>query len=70
LKEFYNSKIKDIKNELKSLIESISDKVMKIKLTEVNNIITELPKEASIKNDDIVNLLQYYQLLEEIKSVN
>jgi hypothetical protein len=70
LKEFYNSKIKDIKNELKSLIESISDKVMKIKLTEVNNIITELPKEASIKNNDIVNLLQYYQLLEEIKSVN
>lgn len=70
LKEFYNSKIKEIKSELQTLISSISDKVIKIKLTEVNNIITELPKESSIKNDDIVNLLQYYQLIEEIKSAN
>lgn len=69
LKEFYNSKIKDIKFELVKLIESVDDKVMKIKLTEVNNIITELPKTTPIKNEDIVNLLQYYQLIEEIKSV-
>lgn len=69
LKEFYNSKIKDIKSELAKLIESVDDKVMKIKLTEVNNIITELPKTTPIKNEDIVNLLQYYQLIEEIKSV-
>lgn len=69
LKEFYNSKIKDIKSELAKLIESVDDKVMKIKLTEVNNIITELPKTTQIKNEDIVNLLQYYQLIEEIKSV-
>jgi hypothetical protein len=69
LKEFYNSKIKDIKSELVKLIESVDDKVMKIKLTEVNNIITELPKTTQIKNEDIVNLLQYYQLIEEIKSV-
>lgn len=69
LKEFYNSKIKDIKSELAKLIESVDDKVMKIKLTEVNNIITELPKTTTIKNEDIVNLLQYYQLIEEIKSV-
>lgn len=69
LKEFYNSKIKDIKSELAKLIESVDDKVMKIKLTEVNNIITELPKTTQIKNEDIVNLLQYYQLIEEIKSI-
>jgi len=49
LKEFYNSKIKDIKSELVKLIESVDDKVMKIKLTEVNNIITELPKTTQIK---------------------
>lgn len=67
LKEFYNSKIVEIKAELKQLIESISDKVMVIKLQEVNNIIVEMSKETSIKNDDIVNLLQYYQLLDEIR---
>lgn len=70
LKEFYNSKIQEIKTELAQLIESIDNKVMKIKLNEVNNIIVELPKGAPISNDDIVNLLQYYQLIDEIKTAS
>jgi len=70
LKEFYNSKIQEIKTQLSKLIESVDDKVMKIKLSEVSNIIVELPKGAPISNDDIVNLLQYYQLIDEIKKAS
>jgi hypothetical protein len=70
LKEFYNTQISEIKTELKSLIKSVDDKVTVIKLNEIVNIISELSKESSIKNEDIVNLLQYYQLIDEIRTAS
>jgi hypothetical protein len=70
LKEFYNNQISEIKTELKTLIKSVDDKVTVIKLNEIVNIISELSKESSINNEDIVNLLQYYQLIDEIRTVS
>ena len=70
LKEFYNTQISEIKTELKDLIKSVDDKVTVIKLNEIINIISELSKESSIKNEDIVNLLQYYQLIDEIRTAS
>jgi hypothetical protein len=70
LKEFYNTQISEIKTELKNLIKSVDDKVTVIKLNEIVNIISELSKESSIKNEDIVNLLQYYQLIDEIRTAS
>jgi hypothetical protein len=70
LKEFYNTQISEIKTELKDLIKSVDDKVTVIKLNEIVNIISELSKESSIKNEDIVNLLQYYQLIDEIRTAS
>ena len=70
LKEFYNSQISEIKTELRTLIKFVDDKVTVIKLNEIVNIISELSKESSIKNEDIVNLLQYYQLIDEIRTVS
>ena len=70
LKEFYNNQISEIKTELKTLIKSVDDKVTLIKLNEIVNIISELSKESSINNEDIVNLLQYYQLIDEIRTVS
>ena len=55
---------------LKNLIKSVDDKVTSIKLNEIVNIISELSKESSIKNEDIVNLLQYYQLIDEIRTAS
>jgi hypothetical protein len=70
LKEFYNNKIVEIKSELNKLSESVLDKAVQIKLTEVNNILTPLGKLSKIDNDDLVNLLQYYALLEELTKAN
>lgn len=70
LKEFYNNQISEIKTELKTLTKSVDDKVIVIKLNEIVNIISELSKESSIKNEDIVNLLQYYQLIDEVRTVS
>jgi hypothetical protein len=70
LKEFYNSKIVEIKSELDKLSKSVLDKTVQIKLTEVNNMLTPLGKLSKIDNDDLVNLLQYYALLEELTKAN
>ena len=70
LKEFYNTKINEIKNELTLLALKVTDKVVKIKLNEVNNMLLPLGKVAKVGNDDLVNLLQYYELLEELTKAN
>ena len=67
LKEFYNEKIQEIKNELTKVTKKVKDKVVQIKLNEVNNILLPLGKKANVGNDDLVNLLQYYSLLEELQ---
>ena len=70
LKEFYNTKINEIKTELTTLAKKVTDKVVKIKLNEVNNMLLPLGKVAKVGNDDLVNLLQYYALLEELTKAN
>jgi hypothetical protein len=70
LREFYNSKIEDIKSQLSVLTKKVENKATKIKLVEINNIINPLGKVSSIGNDDLVNLLQYYELLEELTKIH
>ena len=70
LKSFYNTKIQEIKDELTKMINKVTDKVVKIKLNEVNNMLLPLGKTANVGNDDLVNLLQYYALLEELVKAN
>ena len=70
LKEFYNSKVNEIKAELLTLNEEVKDKTTKIKVNEVKNIISELDKTSKIQDDDLINLLQYYDLIEELKTAN
>jgi hypothetical protein len=70
LKTFYNTKIQEIKDELTQMTKKVTDKVVKIKLNEVNNMLLPLGKTANVGNDDLVNLLQYYSLLEELVKAN
>ena len=70
LKEFYNSKIQEIKKSLSEEIQSIKDEATKIKLVEVNKFIVEIGKNKRINNENLVDLLQYCSLLEEIKSTH
>lgn len=70
LREFYNSKIEEIKLHLTELTSKVTNKATKIKLQEIKNIITPLDKVSKIGNDDLVNLLQYYELLEELTKIH
>jgi hypothetical protein len=69
LKDFYNTKIQEIKTEITELSKGVSNKAVQIKLNEVNNLLSPLSKIDKVGNDDLVNLLQYYELLEELKNV-
>ena len=70
LKEFYNTKISEFKNNLISLNENTKNQVTKIKINEVITFLVELGKNDRVTNDHIVNLLQYCDLLEELNQVN
>jgi hypothetical protein len=70
LKEFYNSKVQSLKEELSKLTKGVSDKAIQIKLTEVNNLLKPLGKISNVGNDNLINLLQYCELLEELQSTN
>jgi len=69
LKEIYNTKINELKISLKSFAQQTKDKVAKIKLIEVINLLQEIDKGSKINNDDLINLLQYYELTEELAKV-
>jgi len=68
LKEFVNSQIQNIKLELEVLSQKVSDKKTQIKLSEVNNILNMIPKSESVSDDDVLNLMNYYELLHELRT--
>lgn len=70
LKEFYNNQILEIKREVTAHIKNVEDKAIKIKLNEITNLLTPLGKTANVNNDDLVNLLQYCELIEELTVAN
>lgn len=69
LKEIYNTKINEIKRVLKSQVKKVQNNATQIKLVEVIKLLKEIDKGSKINNDDLINLLQYYQLTEELSKV-
>ncbi len=70
LRSFYNLKINELKEILVKESKSIKDKAIKIKINEVSKYLVELDKSSKITNDNLVDLLQYYELIKEIKVSN
>lgn len=70
LRDFYNNKISELKTTLNEEAKNIKDKATQIKITEVTKYLTELDKTAKVNNDNLVDLLQYYELVKEIKVAN
>lgn len=69
LKEFYNTKINEIKTHLSNLNKQVTDKATQIKINEVINILPSLGKNNKVTDDHLINLLQYYQLVEELEKI-
>ena len=69
LKEIYNNKINEVKKVLKLQAKKVKDDATKIKLLEVVKLLKEIDKGSRINNDDLINLLQYYELTEELTKI-
>jgi hypothetical protein len=70
LKEFYTNKIIEIKEELTSLNIKTKNEVTKIKINEIISMITLPTKNIKVTDNDLVDLLQYYDLINELETVN
>jgi hypothetical protein len=69
LKEYINKSLKEIKQTLNSLQGKVKDQRTQIKLTELSSIIKPLEKNEQVKDEDILNILQFHELIHEIKSL-
>ena len=70
LREFYNNKIVELKETLNVESIDITDKATQVKVQEISKLLTELSKNDKVSNDNLVDLLQYYELVKEIKVAN
>ena len=69
LREFVNNHFTAIKAELNSLSKTVADKTTQIKLNEVVHLLKPLDKNQNVKDDNIIALLQFHQLIAELKTV-
>jgi hypothetical protein len=69
LREYVNKSFNSIKQSLDNLKGKVKDQRTQIKLNELSSIIKPLDKTESVKDEDILNLLQFHELLHEVKSL-
>lgn len=69
LKAYLNTKLLEVKTELNVLKENTQDKVLQIKLKEVLNFIKPIGSNETIKDEALIGLMQYYQLIGELKAI-
>ena len=69
LREYVNKSFDSVKTSLAELKTKVSDQRTQIKLNELASIIKPLDKNESVKDEDILNLLQFHELIHEIKSL-
>lgn len=69
LRDFVNKNFTVIAEELNQIIPTVTDKTTQIKLSEVVTLLKPLDKTQNVKDENIISLLQYHQLIEELKAV-
>jgi len=69
LKSFIGEEVSKLQKSLKSLTSKVDDKVVKIKLSEVSNLLSEIASAKTVKDTHILSLLRYHELVKELKKV-
>jgi hypothetical protein len=70
LKIYLNKRLTEIKKQLLEMSTTVKDQVTAIKLKEVVKFIKPIHENEAIKDETVSTLLQYYDLINEIKSVD
>lgn len=69
LRNIVNEELVDIAGEVKILSKKVKDQVVKIKLDEIAKSIKPVSNKEKINDSHLVNLMQYYELIDELKSL-
>jgi len=69
LKEFIDTEVTKLQKDLNVYANKIDDTVVKIKLTEVSNLLKEVKTAKTIKDNHILSLLRYHELIKELKKL-
>ena len=70
LKSYVNQEIKEVKKDLTKYSKKVEDKAVAIKLNETKEMIKPLCKKSSVSDDNVINLLNYYELVNELKTIH
>ena len=70
LKSYINQEIKLVKRDITKYSKKVEDKVISIKLNETKGMIKPLCKKTSVNDDNVINLLNYYELVNELKTIH
>lgn len=70
LKEFYTNTVQEIVEDLKTLNKKTRNKSTKIKINEIVSLIKVPAKNSKLKDKDLVDLLQYCDLVNELETAN
>ena len=70
LKKFLDKKFKEVRLELLEQLKTITEPVTKIKVQEVITLIKPILESKKIKDEQVSALLQYQELVNELKKVN
>lgn len=69
LRKVVNEELSKIREEVDSLSGNVADEVVKIKLEEIAKTIVPVKNTEKITDGHLVNLMQYYELVNELKNL-
>lgn len=67
LRNIVNEEYDKLKKLILDLNETIQDDIVKIKLQEVAKAIKPVAKDKRVTDDHLINIMQYYELVQELK---
>ena len=70
LKSFINQEIKTVRKDITKYTKKVEDKAIAVKLSETKGMIKPLCKKSSVHDDNVINLLNYYELINELKTIH
>jgi len=69
LRDFLVLEASNVRKTLRGLTSKVTDKVTKIKLTEVSNLLKQVEDTKTVKDSHVLNLLRYHELIKELNKI-
>lgn len=69
LRNIYNEEVEKLQQNISTYKKKVTDEVIKIKLDEVSKSITPIKNNQKVDDNHLVSLMQYYELVNELKNL-